>query len=117
MLTADHIVFPIHTMEDLAGSSKYKLILEDGTAYVDFFKSAPRGDPKFVIWSGLDKKTQLIDTSIVSDNGLYSDSIEKTMIENGDFVYFGPKLATQASYKSIPCNISMFVTPHIMTVK
>lgn len=106
MLTVDHIVFPIKTMEDLAGSSKYKLILEEGTAYVDFFESAPKNSSRYEIWSKLDEKTQLINTSKESELGIYSDPIEKIMIEDGDYVYFGPKLGTQAIFKSIPCNIT-----------
>ena len=50
MLTVEHIVIPIKTIEDFAGSSKYKIILEAGTATVEYFESALPGDTRFDIW-------------------------------------------------------------------
>ena len=56
MLTVEHIIIPIKTIEDLTRSSKYKIILEAGTATVEYFEALP-GDIRLM------EKSQLIDAS------------------------------------------------------
>ena len=97
MLTIEHIVIPIKSIEDLAGSSKYKILFEAGTAYADYFESAIPGDVRFEIWSRIEPKSQLINTS------KESNIIEKIMMENDDFVYFGSTVTF--TKQAIPCHI------------
>ena len=90
MLTVEHIIIPIKTIEDLTRSSKYKIILEAGTATVEYFEALP-GDIRLM------EKSQLIDAS--KDSSI----IEKIIMEDDDFVYFGSKLTFTS--EAIPCHI------------
>ena len=68
-----------------------------GTAYVDYFDTAASNSSEGKIWSRVNHKKQLIESQL---------HIEKMMLEDGNYVFFAPKAATENLFKSIPCNIS-----------
>ena len=80
------------------GLSFYILIFfQIGTAYVDYFDTAASNSSEGKIWSRVNPKKQLIENQL---------HIEKMMLEDGNYVFFAPKAATENLFKSIPCNIS-----------
>lgn len=83
----------------MASKTQYKLIIEKGTAYINYFSSAtPNDNPvNYEIWKDFNQETQLFDNQF---------DIEKALIEDGNNVFFGPVTATLVNFVSVPCNVS-----------
>jgi hypothetical protein len=94
-------------MKDLASNTKYKLILEQGTAYVDYFASATKAtNPEVAsIWARTDI-SQLLPNAKV---------IEERLLKDSKLVYFGPQKGTAVTLPSVPCNITS-MSPSYMKV-
>ena len=71
----------------------------DGSAYVDYFKSATIHDnpDAAMIWQRVDPTTQLMKTQKELNNALVND---------GNLVYFGSEMNTAVTFDAVPCNVS-----------
>lgn len=92
--------FPITSLEDVLHKEGYNLVIEDGTAYIDFFQAATKEENRVAheLWnSRIQYKTEYLIKDV--------PSIESILLKDPKAVYFGPELHTKVSMPRYPCKI------------
>lgn len=97
LLTAETFVYPIKSMKDLAEKSNYKLLLQGGTAYVDYFRSASEVSDRGIVWKRMDFQDQVLKST---------KDIEARLLKDSNYVFFGPEVNVVVDFDSVPCNVS-----------
>ena len=92
--------YPIKSLDDLVTNTDYKLIIEGGSAYVDYFQQATPESNRvsFELWQKHFKGTDKYFIGNLKD-------VEGMLINDDKLVYFAPELQTVLQMPRYPCQI------------
>ena len=100
LLTVEHFNLPVRSLNDIVANPSYKVVLQSGTAYVNYFKlaTAKTNPNAAIIWTRIQNE---------EEQSLFLDpkTIEQKLLEDSKLVYFGQEFQTTLQFSSIPCNI------------
>ena len=84
-------------MKELAEKDNYNLVLQKGTAYINYFQEADPDSDLGIIWKRVDFDAHVVKTE---------KDVEKALLEDDTKVYFGSEINSVVNMDAVPCNIS-----------
>lgn len=95
-LTIHNYIYPIHRLQDITNNPEYKVVVEKGSAEMDYFDLATKKSNRdgYLLWTNGQVS--------VSSN---RDKTEQNVMDDSKLIYFGDTKATQFNWENIPCLI------------